>query len=174
MYKFIIPTAIAVVALGAGIGIGAGAGSTTTTVTHTVNHTVTKDVPGPVTIKTVTRTVKIPGPTVYKTRYVPASQGPTGTTIASYSGSGSQNTGSFNVPSTGDYIVEWTYSNNFEDGTGSNFIINDTNNTGEAGNEPNDIAGSGSGSTEDTGMTGSQSFNVQADGNWTIKVISAS
>jgi hypothetical protein len=173
MYKFIIPTAIGVVALGAGIGIGAGAASSTTTVTHTVNHTVTKDVPGP--LRTITKkvTVKVPGPTVYKTRYVPASQGPTGTTIASYSGSGNQNTGSFAVPSDGNYIVKWSYSNNDQDGQGSNFIVNDTNNSGEAGSEPNDIAGSGSGSTEDTGMTGNQSFNVTAVGNWTITVISA-
>ncbi|MGH3210338.1 MAG: hypothetical protein ACRDNO_21550 [Trebonia sp.] len=117
----------------------------------------------------------VPGPTVYKTKYVPASQGPTGTVIASYSGSGNQATGSFTVPPSGDYIVKWSYSGNVDPslGGGTNFSIASTNNSGLTGSYPNDIASSGSGSTEDTGMSGTQSFNVQAAGQWTVTVTSA-
>ncbi|MGH3282884.1 MAG: hypothetical protein ACRDNW_27665, partial [Trebonia sp.] len=124
-----------------------------------------------------TRTVtkNVPGPVIYKTKYVPASQGPTGTVIASFSGSGNENTGSFTVPSSGDYVVKWSYSGNNDPtiGGGSNFNIASTNNSGITGSYPNDIASSGSGSTEDTGMSGTQSFNVQAVGQWTIAVTSA-
>jgi hypothetical protein len=167
----------AVVALGAALGIGAAigsAGNSTKTVagpTKIVTKTVT--VPGPA--RTVIKDV--PGPTkvVTKTVTVPASQGPTGTTIATYSGHGNQVTGSFGVPGSGDYILKWSYSNNTDPsiGGGSNFSISDTNTSGMQGNTPNDIASSGSGSTEDTGMSGSQSFNVQATGDWTITVVSA-
>lgn len=164
---------LALATLGIGIWIGAAAfGSHTTT-------TQVRDVAGPVTTKTVTKTVKVPvpGPTVYKIRYVPASQGPTGTVIAVFHGSGNQNTGSFAVPSSGDYIIKWSYSGNDDCSFGScqagNFTVQDTNNSGLSGNTPNDIATSGSGSTEDTGMSGNQSFNVQAYGSWTITVESA-
>ncbi len=179
--RWLYAVGAAVVALGAGIGIGAAAASstTTTTVVKTVaGPTVTKIVPMPGPVHTVYRVkdVPVPGPTQYKTQYVPASQGPTGTTIATYSGTGNQVTGSFTVPASGDYIVKWSYSGNTDPtiGGGANFSISDTNSSGMAGNEPNDIAASGSGSTEDTGMSGSQSFNVQATGQWMITVISAS
>lgn len=163
----------AVTVLGTGVAVGAAA--THTTVTNTVTRTVTKNVPvpGPVTTKTVT--VKVPGPVVYRVKYVPASQGPAGTTIATYSGQGNQNTGSFNVPGSGDYIVKWSYSGNSDGfGSGSNFNISDVNTTGMMGDLPNDIAVTGNGSTEDTGMSGTQSFNVEASGDWSITVISAS
>lgn len=170
-----------VVAAGACIGIGAAIGSAATkpqTVTHTVTKTVTvtKNVPGPVRTVYKTKDVPVPGPTKYVTKYVPASQGPAGTTIAAYSGTGSQVTGSFAVPASGDYIIKWSYSGNTDPtiGGGTNFSISDTNSSGMPGNEPNDIAVSGQGSTEDTGMSGQQAFNVQATGQWSITVISAS
>ena len=108
--------------------------------------------------------------------YVPASQGPAGTTIAGYSGSGNENTGSFSVPSSGDYVVSWSYYDNTDPsiGGGTNFTISATNSAGMTGNYPNDIQSSGSGSTEDTGISGTQSFNVQATGHWDITVKSAS
>ena len=149
-----------------------------TTVTHNVQ------VPGPTVtvtatptrtvVKTVTVVKKVPGPTVYKTVYVPASQGPTGTTIARYSGSGNQNTGTFEAPASGDYVVKWTYSGNFDSfGQGSNFIMSNTDQSAESMGLPNDIGGSGSGSTEVTGASGPESFNVEASGYWTVTVISA-
>lgn len=156
--------------IGAGAAIGASAAHTT--VTNTV--TLTKNVPGPVTTKTVTVKVPVPGPTVYRIKYVPASQGPTGTVIATYSGQGNENTGSFTVPDSGDYVVKWSYSGNTDGYGATNFNISDVNTTGMMGDLPNDIAVSGNGSTEDTGMSGTQSFNVQATGNWNITVISAS
>lgn len=159
-----------------GIPLTIGLAACGTTVTHNVQ------VPGPVVTvtatptRTVVKTVvkKVPGPTVYKTVYVPASQGPTGTTIARYSGSGNQNTGTFQAPDSGDYVVKWSYSGNFDSlGQGSNFIMGNTDQSAESMGLPNDIGGSGSGSTEVTGASGPESFNVQASGYWTVTVISA-
>lgn len=162
-----------------GVGAAIGTLGQKTVVKHVAGPAIVKtvNVPGPTVYKT--KTVKVPGPTVYKTRtvYAPATQGPTGTTIASYSGTGNQVTGSFTVPSSGDYIVAWRYWGNNDCSLGScsasNFSISDTNTGGLPGNTPNDIASSGSGSTEDTGMSGGQSFNVGALGSWTITVKSA-
>lgn len=165
-------TAAGVLLLGAGYGIGSSAGHA---VTVTKDVAVTKNVPGPVRTVTKTVTKNVPGPTVYKTKYVPASQGPTGTMIADYSGSGNQNTGSFQAPASGDYIVKWTYSGD-NDGTGSggNFAISATDNSADAIGLPNDIGFSGSGSTEVTSASGTESFNVQESaGSWTVTVISA-
>lgn len=168
--KILIGTAL-LLPFGAGTAIGATSASTVTV----------KTVAGPT--KTVTRyagikKVPVPGPTktVYKTRYVPATQGPSGTVIARYSGSGTETTGSFSVPSSGDYIVKWSFSGNSSGDGGDNFIIDDVNQDGDAGDSANTIAVSGSGSTEDTQFTGKQSFNVQADdgASWDITVESAS
>lgn len=122
---------------------------------------------------TVTKTVQVP--VNCKTQYVPASQGPTGTVIATYSGTGTEATGKFNVPASGDYVVKWSYSSNTDPsiGGGSNFSITPISSSGMSGNYPNDIAKSGSGSTEDTGMSGGQAFNVMATGYWKVTVISA-
>lgn len=164
-----------VAAFGIGAGIGSAGGHTT--IKTVAGPTVVKhvNVPGPTVYKTRTVTKKVPGPTVYKVKYVPASQGPAGTVIASYSGSGNRNTGSFTVPSSGDYTVRWSYSGNVDPtlGGGTNFSIQPTNSSGLPGDYPNDIAASGSGSTEDTGMSGAQSFNVQATGQWSVTVASA-
>jgi hypothetical protein len=85
-------------------------------------------------------------------------------------------TPAFNVPPSGDYIVSWTFSGNDTDGVqgGDNFIIATTSTAGAGGDLPNDIATSGSGSTEITSDSGTDSFNVQATGSWTITVKSAS
>lgn len=172
-------TALGVVAAFA-VGSAIGASGHAQTVTKTVAgpaqvKTVTRNVPVPGETKTVTK--KVPGPAVTKVRtvYVPASQGPAGTVIASYSGTGNENTGSFPVPSSGDYVVKWAYSGNSNPSLGgaANFSVSATDNTGMTGSYPNDIATSGSGSTEDTSMSGMQSFNVQAAGQWTISVTSA-
>jgi hypothetical protein len=56
-------------------------------------------------------------------------------------------------------------------GGGTNFNISDTDGSA-SGNLPNDIATYGSGSTEMTGASGVESFNVQVTGQWTIKVVS--
>ena len=76
--------------------------------------------------------------------------------------------------------MSWSYSGNVDNSLGSssatNFSISATDQGAFTGNLPNDIATSGSGSTEITGVTpgNPQSFNVQAAGDWTIKVVSAS
>ena len=153
----------AVVAAGALIGIGAAIGSSG-------NSTKTVTVPRP----TITQTV--PGPNV--TQQVTVSPPPpaTGTTIATFRGSGNENTGSFNVPDSGNYLVAWSYRRNNECSLGScqatNFSISETG-SGLGGDLPNDIAASGHGSTEVTGVSGTDRFNVQAVGSWTITVKAA-
>jgi hypothetical protein len=96
--------------------------------------------------------------------------------MGSWSGSGNRVTPAFNAPASGDYIVAWTFSGNDADGAsgGDNFIISATDSSASALGLPNTIATSGLGSTEVTGASGSESFNVQATGNWTITVTSAS
>lgn len=161
-----------------GIGVGIGSGGNQTTVTRTVaGPTVTRTVKVPGEVKTVIRNVPGPTKTVYKTRYVPASQGPSGTTIARWSGSGSAVTGSVSAPSSGSYIVSWTYWGNSDPSMGgaTNFAIAANDQNASALSLPNDIQSSGHGSTEVTGAQGSESFNVQAaqGASWTITVKSA-
>lgn len=163
--------------IAAGIGTLAACGTTTT---HTVVKTVKVAVPGPVTTKTVTVKVPVPGPTktIIKTKTVQAPPPPTGSKIFGYTGSGNENTPAFNVPGSGDYIVSWTFSGNSDGfGNGDNFNITATNQgLFSALGLPNDIADSGHGSTEITGDSGAESFNVQAadSSTWTISIVSAS
>jgi hypothetical protein len=156
------PFAHAVTGLaGIGLAISIGACGNTSTVTRTV--------PGP----TVTATVQVAGPTVTETAAAPPPAA--GTKLGSWSGSGNQVTPAFNAPASGDYIVAWTFSGNDADGAsgGDNFIIDATDSGADALSLPNVIATSGSGSTEVTGASGTESFNVQATGSWTITVTSA-
>lgn len=150
--------AAVVVALIVGIAIGAGSNSHTKTIT-----------------RTVTKQVAVPGPTVTVTQTVQAAPPPAGSVIGKWSGTGNQNTPAFNAPASGNYIVHWSYSGNVDSlgGGGTNFAITLTDQSAEGLGMPNDIAASGSGSTEVTGASGVESFNVQATGTWTIKVISA-
>lgn len=141
------------------MAIGIGACSSTVTKTVTATKTVTVTVPGP----TITQTVSAPLP-------------PAGTKLHTFHGTGNQVTPAFNAPSSGDYIVSWTYSGNDTDGVsgGDNFIISDTDSSAEALGLPNTIGTSGSGSTEVTGASGVESLNVQATDSWTITITSAS
>jgi len=173
------------VAFAATFGIGNGIGtstasSTPTTVTHTVTlpgKTVTKTVPVPGATKTVIKTLPVPGPTKTVIKTVPAPPPPVGAQVGLWSGAGNENTPAFNVPASGDYIVSWTYSGNVDNSLGSsqpsNFSIQATNQASFSGSFPNDIAASGHGSTEVTGVSGVDSFNVTAIGSWTIKVVAA-
>jgi hypothetical protein len=135
------------------------------------SSTSTKTVPGP----TVTTTQQVPGPTVTVTQTVSAPPPPAGTKIGTWSGTGNENTPAFNAPDSGNYIVSWKYWNNTDPSIGgaSNFSIEATAQNAFGGSLPNDIATSGSGSTQITGTSGVQSFNVQATGSWTITVKSA-
>lgn len=134
-------------------------------------HTVTT--PGP----TITKSVEVPAPTVTVTVTKSPPPPPTGTTLGTWSGTGTKNTPTFSAPHSGDYVVSWTYSNNVDPsiGGGTNFSISATDSNAFSGSLPDDIATSGSGSTEITGVTpgAAESFNVQATGQWTIKVVSA-
>jgi hypothetical protein len=157
------------VAAGALIGgiVGSATGKTTIQVQRIA-------VPGPVSTKTVIQRVPVPGPTktITKTVTVQAPPPPAGAKIGTWSGTGNQVTPAFNVPSSGDYIVKWSYSGNSDSYGGSNFAITE-NGSGLGGDLPNDIAASGQGSTEVTGAESTDSFNVEALGSWTITVISA-
>ena len=128
----------------------------------------------PSTSPTVTVTAAAaPAPTV--TVQVSAPPPAAGTVIGRWSGTGNQVTPAFNAPASGNYIVKWAYSGNVDPslGAANNFIIDANDPNATALGLPNDIAASGHGSTEVTGASGTQSFNVQATGHWTIKVISA-
>jgi hypothetical protein len=131
-----------------------------------------KGTPGPAPTVTVTAAAA-PAPTV--TVQVSAPPPAAGTLIGRWSGTGNQVTPAFNAPASGNYIVKWAYSGNVDPsfGGGTNFNISTTDSNAEGLGLPNDIAASGHGSTEVTGASGTQSFNVQATGHWTIKVISA-
>jgi hypothetical protein len=133
-----------------------------------------KGTPGPAPTVTVTAAAA-PAPAVTETGQVPAPPPSAGTVIGRWSGSGNQVTPAFNAPASGNYIVKWAYSGNVDPsfGGGTNFAISTTDSNAQGLGLPNDIAASGHGSTEVTGASGTQSFNVQAAGHWTIKVISA-
>lgn len=165
---------IAVAAGAALIGIGAAigsAGSSTAAIAKPV--TVTRQVPVPGETKTVTVKVPVPGPTKTVTVSVPAPPPAPGDVISTYSGNGSQVTPAFNVPDDGDFIVAWSYSGNWDDGQGSNFIVTDNGSSLGALSLPNTIASSGSGSTEVTGANATDSLNVQAIGHWTLTIRAA-
>jgi hypothetical protein len=157
--------AAAVVATAFGIGAGIGAGSSG-------GHTTTT-VPGP----TVTQTVPVPGPTVTQTQKVQAPPPPAGAVLHTFKGSGNQVTPAFNVPDSGNYIVRWSFSGNvdtsFGDSQPSNFIISNTGD-GIGIGLANVVQAAGSGSTEVTDGSGTDSLNVQAAGSWTITIVSAS
>ena len=97
-----------------------------------------------------------------------------GTVIGTYKGHGTANTPNFSVPASGNFIVSWKYSNNYDRSFGSsqpaNFIIDDT--SADLFSLPNDIASHGSGSAKATYADGQDSFNVEAaaDCQWTITV----
>ena len=156
--RFFIALAIAV-AVGAGVGIGS-AGS----------HTQT--VPGP----RVTITATQPGPEVTVTASPPPPA--TGQQIARFHGTGTEVTPAFNVPNDGNYIVTWKYSGNVDNSFGNtqatNFSIQENGN-GMGLGLPNDIATDGHGSTQVTGASGTDSFNVQAGSgaSWTITITAA-
>jgi hypothetical protein len=148
-----------IIAAGAVTLAAIGIGACSSTVTKTVIVTKTVTVPGP----TITQTVSPPPP-------------PAGSKLDTFHGTGNQVTPAFNAPSSGDYIVSWTYSGNDTDGAsgGDNFSISATDSSADALGLPNTIGTSGSGSTEVTGASGVETFNVQATGSWTITITSAS
>jgi hypothetical protein len=164
--------AAAVIVVAAGAAAGLAACGTARTVA----------VPGPTVTRTVTRVVKVPGPpvkvitrTVIKDVPTPA---PTEGTLLNYSGQGTSETPSFTAGGSGDYTVTWTYSGNndssFGSSTATNFSIQeDGGNDFKSTSLPNDIAASGSGNTGVFGDAGRHTFNVQATGSWTVKVVSA-
>jgi hypothetical protein len=98
-----------------------------------------------------------------------------GATILNYTGHGNRVTSQFTVPDSGNYIVSWSYSGNSGGYGADNFNISLVGSQALALGLPNDIATSGSGTTEVTGDSGLESFNVQAEGSatWSIKVLSA-
>lgn len=140
-------------------GLAAGCGSSAAKPGPAVTVTATQTVPGPET----TVTVSPPPPAA-------------GAKIGHWSGSGNQVTPAFDVPDGGSYIVTWSYYGNsdtsFGDSSPSNFSIQNTSDG--YGQLPNDIAASGSGSTEITGVSGATDrFNVGSVGHWSITVKAA-
>lgn len=156
----VLKTLGALVAVGGLLGIGSAIGSAGN------GHTVVRTVAGPTVVQ------HDPGPV--KTVTVPAPPPPAGTVINTFHGTGNQVTPAFNVPASGDYVVKWSFSGNVDPQLGqpSNFIIGNTGD-GIGDGLANTIAASGSGSTEVTMATGTDTLNVQADGSWAITVISA-
>lgn len=151
-----IAVAAVIAAAGTAIAGCSSAGSGAHDPAPRVTVTATQTVPGPET--TVTVSPQPPGP---------------GSKIGHWSGTGNQVTPAFNVPDGGSYVVIWTYYGNndtsFGDSQPTNFSIQNTSDG--SGQLPNDIAASGSGSTEITGVSGSTDrFNVEAAGHWSITV----
>jgi hypothetical protein len=149
--------------LGVGIGIGAGTASSTTK-TVTVNHTMMQNVPVPGPTKTIIKTMPAPAPMQ-------------GSTIKKFTGSGNQVTPEFNVPSDGNYIVKWQFSNNNDTmgGGATNFIISTTGTDDSTSGLANDIAsqGSGSGEVQMAGSTDSLSIQASDSASWTVTVVAA-
>lgn len=84
------------------------------------------------------------------------------------SGSGNGNTERFTVGGSGDYDVDWSYSGNSD----SNFIIDEDQNGSDTNfNGPNLIGTSGSGVSHVYSDPGQHFFEVTAQGDWTIKVV---
>lgn len=127
--------------------------------------------------KTVTRVVTSPSPVAGPTVVVTTSAPPPapGTRIGKWSGTGNQVTPAFNAPQSGNYVVVWSFNGNVDPQLGqpSNFIVNTTDSSAIGDGLPNVIQAQGQGSTEVTGAQGTESFNVQATGFWTIKVFTA-
>lgn len=129
-----------------------------------------KTVASPAVTVTATATQQVPGPVVTETAVAPAPAA--GGVIGKYKGTGNQVTPSFNVPDSGSYIVRWSYTGNSDSYGPTNFAISNTGD-GMGLGLPNDIADHGSGSTQVTGATGTDSLNVQATGSWTVTVTAA-
>lgn len=130
--------------------------------TRTITHTVVSPSPSPSALPAITVTVTAPPP-------------PPGTRIGKWSGSGNAVTPAFNAPATGDYVVYWTFWGNVDPQLGqpSNFIMSTTDPSATADGLPNVVQATGQGSTEVQGASGTESFNIQASGNWLIKVFTA-
>jgi hypothetical protein len=154
--------AAALVGIGAAIG-SAGSSPSASSPAPAVTVTASAAAAAPAPAVTVTETVSPPPPAA-------------GEKIATFKGSGNAVTPPFNVPDSGNYIVTWYYSGNVDTSFGNsqpaNFSVANTGD-GLGGDLPNDIAASGHGSTEVTGGTGTDRFNVQAAGSWTITVTAA-
>jgi hypothetical protein len=120
----------------------------------------------------------VPGPTKTVIETVPAPPPPAGSAIGKWSGTGNEVTPAFSACQRGLHrVLELlrNVDNSFGSSSATNFSISPTDQNAFGGDLPNDIATSGSGSTEITGVTAGhpESFNVQAAGQWTIKVAAA-
>lgn len=144
------------------VGSTAACGTTKTVNTITPGPTVTQTVPAPTITQTVTASPPPPA---------------TGSKLLDFSGTGTEETPSFNAGGSGDYTVSWTFSGNDQQGDGGdNFIMSeDGGNDVNALSLPNVIQTDGSGNTGVTNDPGAHTFNVQADdgSSWTVEVVSA-
>jgi hypothetical protein len=151
--------AAAVIALGVGIGIGS-AGHSTATKTI-AGPTVYQTIPGPAVTQTATQTVTASPP-------APAA----GSTLLTASGSGAYTTKQFTVGGSGNWDVQWTYS---EGGFGQsvNFSINADNGSDFNFTDPNQLGTGGSGVVHVYNDAGTHYLTISSEGSWTIKVVTA-
>jgi hypothetical protein len=150
-------------AVAAGIVLFAVGGFTGSAASTPKTVTVTRTVAGPAVVE------HDPGATVTVTASPPPPAA--GTVIRTFSGSGNEVTPKFSVPADGSFTVAWSYYGNSDSYGPSNFSV--TDNGGGFGDLPNDIAASGSGSTQVNNASAADSLNVQAAGHWTLTLRAA-
>ena len=159
--------------LGLGIGIGSAAKSTPAAIVHTrtVTKTVTVKVPGPTITKIVTRTITVK-PKAAAPAPAPAAA-PKPTIIATFTGSGIQNTTSFTTPAT--WHLSWYYNcSNF--GQSGNFQVYEYNTDGSldlAGGVMVNELGMGKGpvATQVYGDAGQHYLSVNSECNWQVVAV---
>jgi hypothetical protein len=167
---------LAVGALIVGIIIGSAAGSS--------GKTPAAAAPAPAVTVTVTATPSVAAKTGHaKTGHAKAKTTPSATpspthsaaatssVIATFSGSGIQNTTQFTAPGT--WKLDWTYDcSSF--GSNGNFIVDEDGGNDFGGASVNELGAGGSGSTMAYNDAGTHYLSVNSECSWTLKVISES
>lgn len=89
--------------------------------------------------------------------------------IATFSGSGIENTAKFTV--TGDWVLQWTYDCSAFGDTG-NFIVSEDGGSDFSGASVNELGSGGHGQTHAYGDAGTHYLAVDSECSWTAKVVS--
>lgn len=100
-------------------------------------------------------------------RYLPAPS--TSSMIATFTGSGDENTAPFSVP--GNWVLKWHYSCSAGDGGSGTFIVNEDNGQDKNGADVNEHGAGGTGETHVYGDAGDHYLSVTAWCNWKIQVV---
>ncbi len=91
-------------------------------------------------------------------------------TLLATSGSGQYQTARYTVGGTGDYDIDWTYSEGSM-GTSVNFQIYGDGGSDFAVTDPNQLGTGGSGVVHVYNDAGTHYLQVNSEGDWTLKVV---